>query len=74
MESADRGASEVGMAITSSTLTTISVFLPVLFVPNITGQLFKDMVSYNYFQFVVSLLIALTLVPIMSSHLLRINK
>ena len=72
MESADRGASEVGMAITSSTLTTISVFLPVLFVPNITGQLFKDMVLTITFSLVVSLLIALTLVPLMSSHILRV--
>ena len=44
IDSADIGTTEVGMAITASTLTTIAVFVPVLFVPNITGQLFKDMV------------------------------
>ena len=74
IESADKGATEVGMAITASTLTTISVFLPVLFVPNITGQLFKDMVLTITFSLVVSLIIALTLVPMISSHLLRISK
>lgn len=74
IESADKGASEVGMAITSSTLTTISVFLPVLFVPNITGQLFKDMVLTITFSLVVSLLIALTLVPMLSANILKIEK
>jgi len=73
-QSADSGASEVGMAITASTLTTISVFLPVLFVPNITGQLFKDMVLTITFSLVVSLLIALTLVPMMSANILKVVK
>ncbi len=73
MDSAEVGASEVGMAITASTLTTISVFLPVLFVPNITGQLFKDMVLTITFSLIVSLLVALTLVPMLSSHVLKIS-
>ena len=72
--SADKGASEVGMAITASTLTTIAVFLPVLFVPGITGQLFKDMVLTITFSLAVSLLVALTLVPMMSSKLLKMRK
>lgn len=71
--SAELGAKEVGIAITASTLTTISVFLPVLFVPNITGQLFKDMVLTITFSLVVSLLVALTLVPLMSSQLLKVK-
>ncbi len=73
-EAAMTGAGEVGMAITASTLTTISVFLPVLFVPNITGQLFKDMVLTITFSLVVSLLVALTLVPMMSSNILKLNQ
>lgn len=68
------GSTEVGMAITASTLTTISVFLPVLFVPNITGQLFKDMVLTITFSLVVSLLVALTLVPMMSANILKTNE
>jgi len=73
-DSADVGASEVGMAITSSTLTTIAVFLPVLFVPNITGQLFKDMVLTITFSLVVSLIVALTLVPMMASNFLKLER
>ncbi|MCF8241859.1 MAG: efflux RND transporter permease subunit [Melioribacteraceae bacterium] len=71
-QSAEFGAKEVGMAITASTLTTISVFLPVLFVPNITGQLFKDMVLTITFSLIVSLFVALTLVPMMSSNILKV--
>jgi hydrophobic/amphiphilic exporter-1 (mainly G- bacteria), HAE1 family len=73
-EAADAGASEVGMAITASTLTTISVFLPVLFVPNITGQLFKDMVLTITFSLLVSLIVALTLVPMMSANILQLDQ
>jgi hydrophobic/amphiphilic exporter-1 (mainly G- bacteria), HAE1 family len=71
-EAAETGASEVGMAITASTLTTISVFLPVLFVPDITGQLFKDMVLTITFSLLVSLVVALTIVPMMASNILRL--
>ncbi len=73
-DSADQGAGEVGMAITVSTLTTISVFVPVLFVPNITGQLFKDMVLTITFSLIVSLIVALTLVPLMSANILKLDK
>ncbi|MBN1302200.1 MAG: efflux RND transporter permease subunit [Melioribacteraceae bacterium] len=73
-DAADIGASEVGMAITASTLTTISVFVPVLFVPNITGQLFKDLVLTITFSLIVSLIVALTLVPMMSSNILKMGK
>lgn len=72
-DAADIGAAEVGMAITASTLTTISVFVPVLFVPNITGQLFKDMVLTITFSLAVSLIVALTLVPMMSANILKFN-
>lgn len=72
-DAADIGATEVGMAITASTLTTISVFVPVLFVPNITGQLFKDMVLTITFSLAVSLLVALTLVPMMSANILKFD-
>ncbi|PKL87702.1 MAG: AcrB/AcrD/AcrF family protein [Ignavibacteriae bacterium HGW-Ignavibacteriae-2] len=74
LEAADIGATEVGMAITASTLTTISVFVPVLFVPNITGQLFKDLVLTITFSLIVSLFVALTLVPMMSSNILKVEK
>jgi HAE1 family hydrophobic/amphiphilic exporter-1 len=73
-DAADEGASEVGMAITASTLTTIAVFLPVLFVPNIIGQLFRDMVLTITFSLIVSLIVALTLVPMMASNILEIER
>ncbi len=73
VESAEIGAQEIGMAITASTLTTIAVFVPVLFVPNITGQLFKDMVLTITFSLVVSLVVALTFVPLLSANILKIE-
>jgi len=74
MDSAEIGTKEVGMAITASTLTTIAVFLPVLFVPNITGQLFKDMVLTITFSLIVSLVVALTVVPMLSANILKIEE
>jgi HAE1 family hydrophobic/amphiphilic exporter-1 len=73
MDAANIGTTEVGMAITASTLTTIAVFVPVLFVPNITGQLFKDMVLTISYSLAVSLLVAVTLVPMMSTRLLKLE-
>ncbi|MCF7902066.1 MAG: efflux RND transporter permease subunit [Candidatus Marinimicrobia bacterium] len=66
----ENGASEVGMAITASTLTTLAVFVPILFVPGIAGQLFKDMALTIVVSLVTSLLVALTLIPLMASRLL----
>jgi len=74
MGAADKGATEVGMAITASTLTTVAVFVPVLFVPNITGQLFKDMVLTISFSLIVSLIVSLTIVPMLSANILKIVK
>ncbi len=73
MDAAEIGTKEVGMAITASTLTTIAVFLPVLFVPNITGQLFKDMVLTITFSLIVSLIVALTIVPMMAANILKLE-
>lgn len=73
-KASDEGASEVSTAIIASTLTTISVFIPVLFVPGITGQLFKEMVLTITFSLGVSLVVALTLVPLMSSVFLKMKK
>ncbi|MCK5146176.1 efflux RND transporter permease subunit, partial [bacterium] len=70
-DSADKGTSEVAMAITASTLTTISVFVPILFVPGIAGAMFKDMVVTICFSLGVSLIVALTLVPLLASRILK---
>lgn len=77
-EPADQGAiigsSEVATAITASTLTTICVFFPILFVPGIAGQLFRDMALTITFSLLISLAVALSLVPLASSHILRFSK
>ncbi len=73
-EASNNGASEVSMAITASTLTTLAVFVPVLFVPGLAGQLFRDMVVTICFSLTISLLVALTLIPLMASRILRIRK
>jgi len=67
IEAATKGAGEVGMAITASTLTTLAVFIPILFVPGLSGQLFREMVLTIVFSLVVSLFVALSLVPLLSS-------
>ncbi len=71
-EAAVGGAREVGMAITASTLTTVAVFAPVLFVPGIAGMMFRDMAITICCSLAVSLVIALTLVPLMASRIVRV--
>ncbi len=67
IDAAVNGAGEVGMAITASTLTTLAVFVPILFVPGLAGQLFREMVLTIVFSLIVSLFVALSLVPLLSS-------
>ena len=73
-EAADVGANEVAMAITASTLTTVSVFVPILFVPGIAGEMFNDMVVTICFSLVASLVVALTLVPLLASRILKVRE
>ncbi len=61
------GASEVGRAVTASTLTTIAVFFPLVFVRGIAGQLFRDQALTITFALLVSLMVALTLIPMLAS-------
>jgi HAE1 family hydrophobic/amphiphilic exporter-1 len=61
------GASEVGMAVTASTLTTIAVFFPLVFVKGIAGQLFRDQALTVTFALLASLVVALTLIPMLAS-------
>jgi hydrophobic/amphiphilic exporter-1 (mainly G- bacteria), HAE1 family len=63
------GAQEVSGPVVMSTLTTLVVFLPVLFVPGIAGLLFRDLALTISFALIVSVLVALTLIPVMSSRL-----
>ncbi len=70
-EAAITGARQVGGAIAASTLTTVCVFLPIVFTTGVTRQLFVDMGLTIAYSLLASLLVALTLVPMMSAGLLR---
>jgi len=65
------GASEVGMAITASTLTTVVVFFPMIFAQGITGRLTRSLALAITFSLISSLFIALTIVPLLSSLLFK---
>lgn len=64
---ARRGASEVGMAVIASTLTTVAVFLPVVFLEGVAAQLFKDQALTVSFSLVASLAVSLTLIPMLAA-------
>ena len=64
---ARRGASEVGTAVVASTMTTICVFLPIVFVEGVAGQLFKDQALTVTYSLLASLVVALMLIPMLSS-------
>jgi HAE1 family hydrophobic/amphiphilic exporter-1 len=68
------GTSEVGMAVTASTMTTISVFFPLMFAKGITGKMTQPLALTIAFSQVASLLVALTLVPLLISLLFRSKK
>lgn len=64
------GAQEVGGAVVASTLTTVAVFVPVLFVEQEAGQLFRDIAIAIAIAVTFSLIAALTVVPMLSAHVL----
>ncbi|MET0297054.1 MAG: efflux RND transporter permease subunit, partial [Microbacterium sp.] len=65
---------EVATAITSSTITTVAVFLPIAFVGDITGELFRPFALTITIAMVASLLVALTIVPVLAYWFLRPGK
>jgi multidrug efflux pump subunit AcrB len=73
-QAAVAGAGQVLGAITASTLTTVCVFLPIVFVEGITKQLFTDLALTMTFSLLASLIIALTLVPAMAAGMLKKQK
>ncbi len=73
LEGAEIGTTQVTTAIIASTLTTIAVFFPVLFVPGIAGVLFNDMALTICFSLFCSLLVALTLIPLLASRWLEVS-
>jgi HAE1 family hydrophobic/amphiphilic exporter-1 len=67
LEAAVRGTAEVGMAVTASTLTTVAVFFPLVFVEGVAGQLFRDQALTITFAMLISLVVAMTLIPMLAS-------
>jgi hydrophobic/amphiphilic exporter-1 (mainly G- bacteria), HAE1 family len=61
------GAGEVAQAVTASTLTTVAVFMPIIFVEGIAGQIFRDQALTVTASLLVSLIAALTLIPVLAS-------
>jgi HAE1 family hydrophobic/amphiphilic exporter-1 len=67
VEAAQNGTSEVGGAVVAATLTTIAVFFPMVFISGIAGQLFRDQALTVTFALVFSLIVALTLIPMLAA-------
>ena len=67
LDAAITGTREVSMAVVASTLTTVSVFFPLVFVQGVAGQLFKDQALTVSIALVISLAVSLTLIPMLSS-------
>ncbi|TWQ65538.1 efflux RND transporter permease subunit, partial [Xanthomonas vasicola] len=67
LDAAIAGTREVSMAVMASTLTTIAVFLPLVFVEGIAGQLFRDQALTVAIAIAISLVVSMTLIPMLSS-------
>lgn len=70
-DAASIGTREVAGAITASTLTTIAVFVPVLFLSGLIGQIFTEFALTISFSLFASLVVAITVIPMMASKLLK---
>ena len=68
VEAARGGASEVGRAVIASTITTVCVFVPIVFVEGVAGQMFGDQALTVTFSLLVSLGVALTVIPMLASR------
>ncbi|PKL50304.1 MAG: acriflavin resistance protein [Candidatus Riflebacteria bacterium HGW-Riflebacteria-2] len=73
MEAAIKGSSEVAMPVLASTLTTVVIFLPLLFVEGMTGVMFKQLAYIVAFSLLCSMVISLTVVPMLTSRYLRLG-
>jgi len=67
VQAAVAGTREVSMAVVASTLTNVAVFLPLVFVEGVAGQLFKDQALTISIAILMSLVVSLTLIPMLSS-------
>lgn len=74
VKAAVSGTAQVSGAIAASTLTTVCVFLPIVFTEGLTRQLFTDMALTIGYSLIASLIVALTLVPAMAANVLKKTK
>ncbi len=74
IEAAVEGTTEVSSAIVSSTLTTIAVFVPMVFLAGMSGIMFQQLAYVIAFSLFSSLLVALTIVPVLCSRYLEIRE
>ncbi|MGB3262295.1 efflux RND transporter permease subunit [Paenisporosarcina sp.] len=68
---ASEGTKEVAGAITASTLTTVAVFVPVIFITGLIGQIFTEFALTISFSLIASLVVALTVIPMLASKILK---
>ncbi len=73
IEAAREGTAEVATAVTASTLTSVAVFFPMVFVSGIAGQLFRDQALTVTFAQIISLLVGITLVPMLTAWRARLG-
>ncbi len=73
-EASVHGTQEVGPAIVASTITTLVIFLPVVFVRGVSGILFKELAYVIIFALICSLMVSLSLVPMLASRLLKASR
>ncbi|RCW52562.1 MULTISPECIES: efflux RND transporter permease subunit [Halanaerobium] len=74
LDAAKEGASEVATAISASTLTTVAVFIPVIFIEDLLAQIFTPMALTVTFSLLASLFVALTFIPMLSSKALKVSQ
>jgi HAE1 family hydrophobic/amphiphilic exporter-1 len=70
-EASVEGAREVGQAIFASTVTTLVIFLPVIFIRGVSGILFKELAYVIMFALICSLMVSLSLVPMLAANFLK---
>ncbi|MFA5858621.1 MAG: efflux RND transporter permease subunit [Elusimicrobiota bacterium] len=74
MDASVNGAKEVGLAVIASTITTVVVFVPMLFVTGLASIIFKPMAYTISFALVASLAVSLTVIPLLTSKFLHVQK
>jgi HAE1 family hydrophobic/amphiphilic exporter-1 len=74
IDAAREGTAEVATAVTASTLTSVAVFFPMVFVSGIAGQLFRDQALTVTFAQLISLLVGITLVPMLTAWRARLGE